>query len=157
MEEVPPSEAQAESFLIEAESCFEANMLEEAIRLYNEASLLFTKISGTAKSAIEIELLFAKAAYCDFMKSYCEALEHKKNVERALMAGSHIDPGEISKLKYLVKMAEKCLREAIMRLEKVRKKAGEDEDIIDAVAEFLEMIKRKLDSFKELKDYIEFL
>jgi len=151
----PPSEEQAESILIEAESAFEAGLIDAARGLYREASSLFTRLVEVAPDEARLGLYLAEASYCDFMVAYCEAVELKENIDRTIMSGGSASPTDTSRLKLLVKLADKCLREAVLRLDKLREKA--DEEVKKRMNEVVRMIGKKVDAFVELRDEVDVL
>ena len=152
---LPVSEEQARSLLIEAESCFEAELLGEASRIYQMAATLFTKLSEKAQGH-KLELLLAEASYCDFMKAYCDALMLMSSLRRAAVSGLALDVGEIDKLKLLVRTASKCLNETLRRVSRLIE-AGVDKDISRAASEIVERIGKRADKFKEFREEVESL
>jgi len=151
----PPSEAQAESILVEAESSFEAGLVEGARGLYREASYFFTRLVEVAPDEARLGLYLAKASYCDFMVAYCEAIELKESVDRTIMSGGSANPKDVSRLKLLVKLADKCLKEAVLRLEKLREKA--DEEVKKSMDDLVKMIGKKVEGFVNFRDEVEML
>ena len=113
------------------------------------------KLSGLSLDEARVELLLAKASYCDFMRAYCEAIELKASIDRALMTGSKIDVEEVSKMKRLTKIAEKCLKEAVMRIEKLRALVADDEAMTTAIADLVKMIGKKVEGFRSFKEDLE--
>ena len=156
-EELPLSEEQANSLLIEAESSFEAGLVEAASDLYRKASLLFTKLASTAKSEARLELFLAKAAYCDFMRAYCEALVIRSSIDGIIMSGREIDPSMLTELKRFVRLAFKCLKEAVRRAERLREPTAQDERLGSALMELLGMIRRKTGDFLDFTEQVEHL
>ena len=152
----PPSEAQADSVLIEAESSFEAGLIDGARGLYREASYLFTRLVEIAPDEARLGLYLAKASYCDFMVAYCEALALKENIDKTIMRGGSADPRDVSKLKLLVRLADKCLKEAVLRLEKLRGQTGEEE-AKKRMDELIKMIGKKVEGFVDFRDEVEVL
>ena len=152
----PPSEAQADSVLIEAESSFEAGLIEGARGLYREASSIFTRLVEVASDEAKLGLYLAKASYCDFMVAYCEAIGLKEAIDRTIMSGGSTNPKDVSRLKLLVRLADKCLKEAVLRLEKLREKADEG-GIKKHMDELVKMIGKKVEAFVDFRDEVEVL
>jgi len=151
----PPTEAQADSILIEAESSFEAGLIDGARGLYREASSFFTRLVEVAPDEARLGLYLAKASYCDFMVAYCEAMKLKEDIDRAIMSGGMADPRDVSRLKLLVRLADKCLKESVLRLERLREKA--DEEVRKRMDELVGMIGKKVEPFVDFRDEVEVL
>jgi len=152
----PPSEAQADSVLIEAESSFEAGLIDAARNLYREASSLFTRLMDMAPNEAKLALYMVKASYCDFMMAYCEAIDLKKRLDEAVMKGQEASPEDVSRLKLLARIADRYLKEAVLRLERLRS-LTDDEAIREAVGEVIRMIGKKVEAFVEFRDEVEVL
>ena len=152
----PPSEAQADSVLIEAESSFEAGLIDAARNLYREASSLFTRLMDMAPNEAKLALYMVKASYCDFMMAYCEAIDLKKRLDEAVMKGQEASPEDVSRLKLLARIADRYLKEAVLRLERLRS-STDDEAIREAVGEVIRMIGKKVEAFVEFRDEVEVL
>ncbi|HDI00820.1 MAG TPA: hypothetical protein ENF78_00085 [Candidatus Bathyarchaeota archaeon] len=150
---LPVSEEQAKSLLVEAESCFEADLLEEAAKLYQLASRLFTKLSEEAEG-LKLELLLAEASYCDFMQVFCEALALRSSLRRAAISGLPIDIKDIDRLKRMIRTANKCLNEALKRLSKLIS-AAEGSEVAKIASEVVDLIDKKADKFKDLRAEVE--
>jgi len=145
---LPVSEEQAWSLLTEAESCFEAELIKEASRLYELASSLFTKLSERAEGE-KLELLLAEASYCDFMKAYCNALTLFDELRSAAIRGLELDVSELEKLKYLVRTATKCYNETLKRLNKLLSTGGPG--VAKEVSEVLELLEKKAEGFRAFR------
>jgi len=156
-EEFPATEEQANSLLIEAESSFEAGLIEVAAGLYMKASGLFTKLASTAKDEVKLELYLTKAAYSDFMRVYCEAIALRSSIDEDVMMGREVRPDKLVELKHLTRLADKCLREAVKRAEKLKRPAAENEELGEELAELLKMVKRKTEGFLDFKGQVEHL
>ncbi len=152
----PPSEAQADSVLIEAESSFEAGLIDAARNLYREASSLFTRLMDMAPNEAKLALYMAKASYCDFMMAYCEAIDLKRRLDEVVMRGQEASPEDVSRLKLLARIADRYLKEAVLRLERLRS-STDDEAIRRAVGEVVRMIGKKVEAFVEFRDEVEVL
>ena len=148
---LPVSEEQARSLLIEAESCFEAELLEEAAKLYQLASTLFTKLSERAEGE-KLELFLAEASYCDFMKAYCDARILYSSLDRAATTGLELNVADLDRLKVLVRAATKCLNEALRRLSALA--SSRDPEVSRAASEVVDLIDKKADKFKEFRSTV---
>jgi len=154
---LPLTEEQANSLLVEAESSFESGLMDAAIKLYRECSRMFTRLASMAEKRVRMSLFLAKASYCDFMKAYCEARKLRDAIDNVLVKGGEVDSEEISKLKVLTRLAEKCLRETVKRLERLRSSAREDSSVIEDMSGVVSMISKKVEDFLDFRDDVEHL
>jgi len=128
--------------------------VENAARLYGEGVRAFMRLASSIRDELKLSLCLAKASYCDFMKAYCEALGLRKSLEDVKAKGGPAGPDEVGRLKMLVRLAERCLRETVRRLEKLRE-VIEDEALRGEMTELIKMVGEKVEPFLDFRDEVE--
>ena len=116
---------------------------------------MFTRLASRARDRAKLSLYLAKASYCDFMRAYCEARELKSSIDDKAVRGQPAGPEEIGRLRLLTGLAEKCLRETVKRLDKLRKTCGEA--VEEEVGEVVRMLAKKVEVFLDFRDEVESL